>query len=58
MEFYDDSSVELYDLANDIEEERDLAEQMPERAAKMKGSLDLWLKDSGAKMPTPIGSER
>ena len=58
IEFYDDGSVELYDLANDIGEQHDLSGQMPERAAGMKGELDLWLEASGANMPTPVGSER
>ena len=58
IEFYDDSSVELYNLANDIGERCDLSGQMPERAAEMKGALDRWLKDSGAEMPTPVGSVR
>lgn len=58
IEFYDDGSVELYDLANDIGEKHDLSGQMPELAAEMKGALDRWLKDSGAKMPTPVGKGR
>ncbi len=58
IEFYDDGSVELYDLANDIGEQRDVSGQMPQRAAEMKAELDRWLEASGAKMPTPVGSER
>ncbi len=58
IEFYDDSTVELYGLASDIGEQHDLAAQMPERAAAMKAALDQWLVASGAEMPTPIGSGR
>jgi len=58
IEFYDDSTVELYDLASDIGEQHDLSEEMPQRAAAMKVELDRWLEASGAKMPTPIGSGR
>ena len=54
IERYDDGSVELYNLAEDISEKKDLARKMPERAAKMKVRLDAWLKDTGALMPERI----
>lgn len=56
IEFYDDGSVELYDVTNDISEEHDLSEEMPERAAAMKAKLDRWLESSGAKMPRSLVS--
>jgi arylsulfatase A-like enzyme len=49
--FYDDDSVELYDLENDLGEERDLSNDLPERAAEMKAELEAWLESSGARMP-------
>jgi arylsulfatase A-like enzyme len=52
--FYDDDSVELYDLANDLSEEHDLSAALPERAAEMKARLVSWLQSSGAKMPRPL----
>ncbi len=58
IEFYDDGSVELYNLDNDIGEQHDLAPQEPELAAAMKAELDRWLEASGARMPTPISAER
>jgi arylsulfatase A-like enzyme len=58
IEFYDEDTVELYDLAADIGEQHDLSAEMPERAAAMKNKLDRWLEASGAKMPTPVGSGR
>lgn len=51
IEFYDDGSVELYDLANDIGEQQDLSGRMPDKAEAMKAKLDRWLKESGARMP-------
>ncbi len=54
IERYDDGSVELYNLAEDISEKKDLAGQLPERAAKMKTRLDAWLKETGAQMPERI----
>ncbi|MDA0874514.1 MAG: sulfatase, partial [Bacteroidetes bacterium] len=52
--FYDDDSVELYNVAEDISESNDLAKEMPEKAAEMKARLKAWLTDSGAKMPRPV----
>ena len=34
---------ELYDLGNDPGESRDQGEMEPERAAKMRGALEIWL---------------
>ena len=53
IKFYDSDSVELYNLKEDISETKDLAQEMPERATKMRKRLDNWLKDSGAKLPRP-----
>jgi len=54
IEFYDDGSVELYDVVNDIGEEHNLSEEMPGKASSMKNKLDRWLVSSGAKMPRPL----
>ena len=51
IEWYDDGSVELYDLARDLGEGRDLSREMPAVASDLKGRLDAWLVRSGAKMP-------
>ncbi len=51
---YDDNSLELFDLANDIGEKRNLAGQKPEVAAKLDEQLGRWLKDTAAQMPTPV----
>lgn len=53
IHFYDDDSVELYNLRKDIGEKKDLSKEQPERAEKMKQRLSAWLKESGAKMPRP-----
>ncbi len=51
LQFYDDDSVELYDLKNDISESRNLADQMPEKAAQLRARLQAWLKDTDASQP-------
>jgi arylsulfatase A len=57
IEWYDDGSVELYNLVDDIGEQHDLAAEMPERAGAMKTRLDNWLEESGARMPRPLTEE-
>lgn len=50
---YDDHSVELFDLSEDLGETRNLAFQRPELAAKLNAELGRWLKSTGAQLPTP-----
>lgn len=49
---YDDNSVELFDLANDVGEKQNLAAQKPKLAANLDEQLGRWLKDTAAEMPT------
>ena len=51
---YDDGSLELYNLANDISEKQNLANSFPDVTIAMKTKLDAWLAASGAKMPGRI----
>jgi arylsulfatase A-like enzyme len=52
--FYDDRSLELYDLSVDIGEQENLATALPDRARRMKQSLDAWLVETGARLPQPV----
>ena len=52
--FYDDKSVELYNLDEDLKESVDLAPSQPEKAAAMKTQLFQWLEKVGAGLPTPM----
>ncbi len=51
VENLDDGSVELYNLAEDLGEEHDLAAAMPDRAAELRHKLHQWRKATGASMP-------
>jgi len=51
IEQYDDGSVELYNIAEDIGEKQDLTTKMPRKAAELKRKLDAWLAESHAIMP-------
>jgi arylsulfatase A len=52
IERFDDGSVELFDLKNDMSETIDLAAKMPKRAAELKARLGAWRKHVDAAMPT------
>ena len=54
IKWYDDESVELYNLADDLSEKNDLSGKMPRRASDLKRKLEAWLTESGAAMPEPI----
>ena len=51
IEWYEDKRVELFDLENDIGENRDLAKGQPERVRAMRATLHRMLKETGAVMP-------
>ena len=53
VHFYEDGRDELYDLANDVGESKDLAATQPERAKALRTRLDAWLKSVDAQLPTP-----
>src|SRR5439155_2951482 len=51
IEFFDDMRVELYNLREDIGEQRNLAAQMPAKADELRARLHAWRADVGAQMP-------
>lgn len=53
IEWYEDNSVELYNLRDDIGEKNDLAAKMPKKAAELRRLLHRWLKQIKASVPTP-----
>jgi len=52
--FYDDDSVELYNLKNDIGESNNLASELPDKARQLRAELQAWLKDTGASQPERV----
>jgi arylsulfatase A-like enzyme len=48
----EDGSLELYDLKRDIGETKNLAADEVETAERLRGMLDEWRKEVGAKLPT------
>ncbi len=54
IRWYDDDSVELYDLDSDIGEKTNLADRQPELAEKLRQKLENWLLETGAKTPVLV----
>ena len=52
VEWFEDGSVELYDLSDDISERRDLSVDRPADTARLLGALRAWRQEVGANMPT------
>jgi uncharacterized sulfatase len=52
IEFLEDGRLELFDLANDIGERKNLAHLESERTEQLHGMLNEWRHQIGARMPT------
>ena len=53
IKWYQGNEFELFNLADDLGETRDLAEEMPERVGQLDDKLTAWLESAGAKLPRP-----
>lgn len=53
VEQYEDGSVELYNISQDIGETQNLKGSEPERAADLRRKLQAWRASVGAHMPRP-----
>ncbi|MBK1829992.1 sulfatase [Verrucomicrobiaceae bacterium R5-34] len=51
---YDNGELELYNLAVDISETKNLAKQSPELAQRLAEKLQVWLKKTNAQMPVRV----
>jgi arylsulfatase A len=51
IQFYDDRPSELYNLADDLGEQKNLVTSMPEKAAELRKRLHAWREEVGAQMP-------
>ncbi|MBC8182866.1 sulfatase-like hydrolase/transferase [candidate division KSB1 bacterium] len=51
IEWFEDSSIELYNLKEDISENNNLAEKMPQKALELKNKLHDWQTEVGALKP-------
>ena len=53
IEWLEDGSVDLFHLAEDVGEQTNLAEAMPEKVQTMRDRLHQWRRDVKANMPRP-----
>ena len=53
LEYFDNNSVQLFNLRDDIGEQKNLAKAQPAKVAELRAMLHTWRKEVGAKMPTP-----
>jgi arylsulfatase A len=53
IEFFEDDTVELYDLARDPGEKTNLASREPQRAQELRAALATWRREVGARLPQP-----
>lgn len=51
VEFFEDDHVELYNVANDMAEQIDLSNALPEHAQALQARLQSWRDDTGARTP-------
>ena len=54
IRWFDDDSVELYDLKTDLGEKQNLAKQKPELAATLKKQLEDWCQSVDARKPIKV----
>jgi len=50
---YEGQTFELFNLKEDVGEERDLSGEMPEKVRQLDAELQEWLISTGAKLPRP-----
>lgn len=51
IKYYDNDSVELYNLKDDISESRDIAAELPHKAQQLRAELEAWLQATNASQP-------
>lgn len=54
LKFYDDDSVELYNLKSDISESQNLADDHPKKTEQLLTALESWLKETNASKPQRV----
>jgi len=53
IKFYETNDVQLFNLSEDIGEQRDLSKAMPDKATDLSHRLDRYLEAAAAQMPRP-----
>jgi hypothetical protein len=53
LEYFENGTVQLFNLKTDLGEQHDLSVAQPERAGDLLAKLHAWRKEVDAKMPRP-----
>ncbi len=53
LEYFENGSVQLFDLSKDIGEQNDLSEAMPEKVAQLRAMLHDWREEGSAQSMQP-----
>lgn len=53
IEFFEEGTLELYNLKEDVHEAHNLAASNPEKVKELKGLMDTWRRDVAAILPFP-----
>ena len=53
LEYYENDTIQLFDLDEDIGEKNDLSKELPAVAGRLRSMLHQWRRDVDAKMPFP-----
>ena len=56
-EYFEDGGLELYNLREDLGEENNLAERMPDKIQELHRIMKEWRKDTNAPVPTELNPE-
>lgn len=57
IEYFENNDIEFYNLKNDIEEEKNLAESNPVKANELLEMLKKWRKETNAPVPSELNPE-
>jgi arylsulfatase A-like enzyme len=53
LEHFEDGKLELFNLKDDLQEQNDLAEKLPEKVGELHSALKRWREKVNAQMPEP-----
>lgn len=57
IKFYDNDSLQLYDLSKDISEKQNLATKHPKIAALLATKIESWLRETNAQLPVKVAAK-
>lgn len=53
LEYYENNTVQLFNLREDLGEQNDLSQAEPEKVDELRTMLHIWRKEVSARMPSP-----